>query len=224
MSTTVQEQLENSIGTLLALSDSTLELELGRRLSQTKKELVAQPTLSVDSTAPKLDDADLQVQATLSRTLAKKFLNDVGLHAYSLIHRSPDIQRAAAEGIGPLATVLCTELVVKFGLMPGIASVLGVMIAKIGIMEYSRASRTETDHVQTLSTEAFHDRYHELVDRRLTGVIGADESRELERIEARLDAGDEGDLARLAQFREEWARDREQLVASIEGLIGQLEP
>ncbi len=60
-------------------------------------------------------------------------------------------------------------------------------------------------------------RYHELVDKQLGAPLNASERFELERIEARLNAGDR-DSAIEARDRE-WEADRMRLLDSIRGLL-----
>ncbi|MGO9260463.1 MAG: hypothetical protein ACLQU1_29775 [Bryobacteraceae bacterium] len=73
--------------------------------------------------------------------------------------------------------------------------------------------------VQALSADELLDRYHELVDRRFAEPLDLTESFELERIEARLNLQDEGELDRVANLQHEWRRERDELVASIERLL-----
>jgi len=63
------------------------------------------------------------------------------------------------------------------------------------------------------------DRYHELIDKRLTDELNYRESFELDRIEARLNAEDETELRDLRATQEEWQRERLELVSSIERLL-----
>ena len=73
--------------------------------------------------------------------------------------------------------------------------------------------------VQALSPDQLLDRYHELVDLRFAGQIHLAESFELERIEARLNLQDEGDLDRMTALQHDWKRERDELVTSIESLL-----
>lgn len=73
--------------------------------------------------------------------------------------------------------------------------------------------------VQSLSADQLLDRYHELVDRRLDGGIRFRESFELDRIEARLDADDQDEPGRLKVLQDDWQRERDALVTSIESLL-----
>jgi hypothetical protein len=75
------------------------------------------------------------------------------------------------------------------------------------------------DRVKALDPDQLDDRYHELVDKRLLGPLDYTELFELERIEARLDAEDDGEAARLTIFQDEWRRERNELVASIEHIL-----
>lgn len=63
------------------------------------------------------------------------------------------------------------------------------------------------------------DRYHELIDKRLVGELGYKEFFELDRIEARLNAEDEGELQDLRVSQEKWRQERRELVSSIERLL-----
>jgi len=130
MSTTVQEQLEQSVGALMALSDSELELELGRRLTQSVEEATLRPTGGAS-----VDRATLQDLPPFVRTVAQRFLDRFNRQMYSLIcdQNDPDnakLRFAASEGIEKLGYVLSGALVVTFGWMPGIASVIAVIIVK----------------------------------------------------------------------------------------------
>jgi len=129
MPTTVQEQLAKSVGALMTLSDSELELELGRRLTQTVEEA------TLRSEGPSVDRATLQDLPPFVRTVAQKFLDKFNREMYSLIcdQNDPDnakLQVAASEGIEKLGYVLSGALVVTFGWMPGIASVIAVIVVK----------------------------------------------------------------------------------------------
>ncbi|HXM42004.1 MAG TPA: hypothetical protein VN924_12170 [Bryobacteraceae bacterium] len=75
------------------------------------------------------------------------------------------------------------------------------------------------DRVKALVSDELHDRYHELVDKRLRGMLDFTELLELERIEARLDGEDQDEAARLTVLQEDWRRERKELVASIEHLL-----
>jgi hypothetical protein len=75
------------------------------------------------------------------------------------------------------------------------------------------------DQVRALDSDQLLDRYHELVDKRLQGTLDFTELLELERIEARLDTEDQDDAARLTILQDDWRRERNELVASIEHLL-----
>jgi hypothetical protein len=75
------------------------------------------------------------------------------------------------------------------------------------------------DQVKALGSDQLHDRHHELVDKRLQGTLGFTELFELERVEARLDDEDQDEAGRLTIFQEDWRRERNELVASIEHLL-----
>jgi len=75
------------------------------------------------------------------------------------------------------------------------------------------------DQVKGLESEQLHDRYHELVDKRLQGALRYTELFELERIEARLDTEDQDEAVRFTTLQDDWRRERNELVASIERLL-----
>lgn len=75
------------------------------------------------------------------------------------------------------------------------------------------------DKVKALGSGELYDRYHELVDKRLQGTLDFTELLELERIEARLDTEDQDESARLTILQEDWRRERDELVASIEHVL-----
>jgi hypothetical protein len=75
------------------------------------------------------------------------------------------------------------------------------------------------DRVKALRSDELHDRYHELVDKRLLETLDFTELFELERIDARLDTVDQDEAARLTALEEDWRRERNELVASIEHLL-----
>ena len=76
--------------------------------------------------------------------------------------------------------------------------------------------------LQTLSLDQLIERYHDLIDQRITGHIGPIQEFEISRVESRLDAEDEDELCRLAEFRKEWQHRRNELVTSIEELLTRL--
>jgi hypothetical protein len=76
--------------------------------------------------------------------------------------------------------------------------------------------------VQGLEADQLLQRYHELVDQRLTRHARPTESFELGRVESRLNAEDEDELSHLASFKKEWQRERRELVTNIERLLTRL--
>jgi hypothetical protein len=61
-----------------------------------------------------------------------------------------------------------------------------------------------------------------LVDKRLLGTLQYTELFELERIEVRLNAEDEGEVEQMKAVQENWRRERANLVAALEGLLVRL--
>jgi len=78
------------------------------------------------------------------------------------------------------------------------------------------------DQVNALGSDELYDRFHELADKRLEGALEYTELFELERIEARLDTEDQDEAARLTVLQEDWRRERNELVASVEHLLAHL--
>jgi hypothetical protein len=80
------------------------------------------------------------------------------------------------------------------------------------------------NRVQAFPPEELLERYHELVDQRLQGTLEYTELPELELIEARLDAEDQGEATRLTILQDDWRRERNDLLASIEHLLAHFKP
>lgn len=79
------------------------------------------------------------------------------------------------------------------------------------------------DRVQTFSKDELLERYHELVDKRFEEErLPYTEHFELERIEARLAAEDRDEVKRLASVDDDHARQRDELLTSIENLVARL--
>jgi hypothetical protein len=129
-------ELESGVRALLELSESELEIELGRRLDQTKKELNRNETLSTaQATGLEVDREVLQSLPDFARQTADRFLKRFNAQMYSLIcdDTDPDnekVRAAAEQGLQALGYAVSGALVVAFGWLPGIATVIGVIIAK----------------------------------------------------------------------------------------------
>jgi hypothetical protein len=87
--------------------------------------------------------------------------------------------------------------------------------------ETSDARDIET-RIQALSPDESLERYHQLVDRRLLGTLQFTELFELGCIEARLNADDRAEMDRVTELHDAWRRERNGLIASIEGLLAGL--
>jgi hypothetical protein len=129
-------QFQNDIQALLALSDSELELELGRRLTQTEEEVRRNESLTAaNPTGLTVDQASLQALPDFVRKTAERFLQKFNRQLYSLVCDATDpdnekLRTAAGQGVEALGYALGGALVVAFGWLPGIATVIGVYIAK----------------------------------------------------------------------------------------------
>ncbi|HEY6252458.1 MAG TPA: hypothetical protein VI685_21085 [Candidatus Angelobacter sp.] len=129
-------ELEASIRMLANLSESELELELGRRLLQTAQEIERNESLSAARpTGSTIDKTSLQALPQFVRKTGERFLKMFNQQMYSLIceQTDPDHEKlrvAAMQGLEPLGYTLSGALIATFGWLPGIATVAGVMIAK----------------------------------------------------------------------------------------------
>jgi len=129
-------ELHSGVKALLDLSESELEGELGRRLAQTEVELDRDEKLTAASaTGPTVDKAALQGLPDFARKTAARFLRRFNQQMYSLIcdDKDPDnaqIRSAAAQGAEALGYAISGALVATFGWLPGIATVIAVIIAK----------------------------------------------------------------------------------------------
>jgi hypothetical protein len=128
--------LQNDIQSLLALSESELELELGRRLTQMAEEIRKTENLSAASPMGlTVDQASLQDLPDFVRKTAERFLEKFNRQMYSLVCDATDpdnekLRSAAGQGVEALGYALGGALVVAFGWLPGIATVVAVYIAK----------------------------------------------------------------------------------------------
>src|ERR1700676_4221388 len=120
--------LQNDIQSLLALSESELELELGRRLTQMAEEIRKTENLSAASPMGlTVDQASLQDLPDFVRKTAERFLEKFNRQMYSLVCDATDpdnekLRSAAGQGVEALGYALGGALVVAFGWLPGIAT------------------------------------------------------------------------------------------------------
>jgi hypothetical protein len=133
---TSKTDIQADVDALVGLTDADLETELGRRLEQTNKELTGNEPLSATrGMGPTVDRAVLMAVPASVRKIAERFLTKFNRQMYSLIcdDTDPDhaqIQSAAAQGANALGYAISGALVVSFGWLPGIATVIAVIIAK----------------------------------------------------------------------------------------------
>jgi hypothetical protein len=129
-------EIQTDVKALLELSESELETELGRRLSRTAEELERNEALTAaHGMGPTVDRAALQAVPGFVRKVAERFIDKFSKQMYSLIcdDKDPDhkqIQTAASQGAEALGYAISGALVVSFGWLPGIATVIAVIIAK----------------------------------------------------------------------------------------------
>lgn len=76
--------------------------------------------------------------------------------------------------------------------------------------------------IKRLSFDQLLDRYHELVDMRLTATLRFREAFELERVEARLRIAESEELDQIQDFQNAWQRERDAWIASAEHLLARL--
>lgn len=133
---TVQEQLKESIDALMKLDPSEIEIELGRRLEETKKDLAGSAAISAAAPAiPTMDSTQLAAAPVWLRELGQKFLHKFNRQMYSLVcdERDEDnakIRAVMGSGAEQIALVMSGVLVASFGLLPGIATAVAVIVAK----------------------------------------------------------------------------------------------
>lgn len=131
-----QTELKSGVKALLDLTESELEKELGRRLTRTAEELDRDQALTaVVATGPEIDRETLQSPLDFARGVAERFLSKFNRQMYSLICDSTDpdhekVKSAAAQGAEALGYAISGAFVVSFGWLPGIATVVAVIIAK----------------------------------------------------------------------------------------------
>jgi hypothetical protein len=146
---TVQDQLKGSVDALLGLEQSELMTELGRRLEATRKEVEGGQSLLVASPLVVPQDATQLAAAPLwFKELGEKFLRKLNHQFYSLFCNTqdpdyPKIDLALGDGIEKVALVLSGVLVTSFGLLPGIATAVAVIIAK-RVIDAGRKALCET--------------------------------------------------------------------------------
>jgi len=128
--------LEAGVKALLDLSTDELQLELGKRLVDTRRELDSDKDLmAVRATGQTIDRQALQSVGDFARGAAERFLKKFNKQMYSLVCDAGDpdhaaIRSAATQGAEALGYVISGALVVSFGWLPGIATVIAVIIAK----------------------------------------------------------------------------------------------
>jgi hypothetical protein len=129
--------MEISVKRLFALSEADLELELGRTLSTTAAEVESQAMLTAaqPGAMKSIDKEQLQSLPGTVRTIAHRFLKNFNTQMYSLVcdSRDPDnekLRAAAKTSVESLGLVLSGIFVATFGWLPGIASVVAVLVAK----------------------------------------------------------------------------------------------
>lgn len=134
--TTVQNQLKESIAALVKLEPSELETELGRRLQETQKEVESGQSLLAASpmTVPQ-DSAQLAAAPVWLQKLGKNFVESLNTQLYSLVceEKDPDnvkVRQALGGGAEQIALVISGVLVATFGLLPGIATAVAVIVGK----------------------------------------------------------------------------------------------
>ncbi|MBV8368727.1 MAG: hypothetical protein JO036_07295 [Candidatus Eremiobacteraeota bacterium] len=129
--------LQFGVDALFDLSDSELELELGRRLTETREELrEGKADLSAAQPAgPTPDREQLMSLPSFVRDVAQRFLKDFDHQIYSLICDPNDedgkqLRLAADQGARALGYALGGAFIATFGWLPGIATVIAVILAR----------------------------------------------------------------------------------------------
>ena len=132
----VNTELQSGVQLLWDLSPDELELELGRRLAQTREDLAQGDTLTAARPmGPSVDHEKLMALPQSVRQAAGLFLDKFNREMYSLVcdEKDPDhdtIKKAAVKGADALGYALAGAFVATFGWLPGIATVIAVIVAK----------------------------------------------------------------------------------------------
>ncbi len=134
----INQEMEQSVKDLLKLTDSDLELELGRRLKINEAEVDAGVTDSLSAASAMsidIDSAELAGPIDFLRNAARAFLNRFNQQMFSLIcnPEDPDFEKvkgAIAGGAEKVAIVLTGILIAKFAWLPAIIVVIATLIAK----------------------------------------------------------------------------------------------
>ena len=128
--------LDAGIVPLMGLSEDELELELGRRLEQIRDEVDRnQLPTAVHPTGPIVDRSSLQALPVGVRNVAQSFLKHFSRQMRALVCDEKDadhakLVKAANEGVQNLALMLSGMLIASFGWLPGIATVIAMLLAK----------------------------------------------------------------------------------------------
>lgn len=133
---TLQQQFRQSIVQLAGLSLEHLEEELGRRLQVTSEEWQSGSALSAAGPMPpRIGLAGAGEAGEYLRRLGSKFLERLHAQLHSLLcnPNDPDHGKVVGvlnEGVSGLGYGIAGVLAVSFGLLPGIAAVVGTLIAQ----------------------------------------------------------------------------------------------
>lgn len=136
MAEAMSDRTKATFDQLWKLNPDELELELGRRMILTLQEVQSGQALTLAEPAPpSLDTATLAGPILFLRDVAQRFLEKFNRQLYSLAcdPSDPDhdqIRRALDGGAERLGLVLSGMLVASFGLLPGIAGAVAVLVAK----------------------------------------------------------------------------------------------
>jgi hypothetical protein len=132
----MSKEIKAGVDALFELSESELELELGRRLAQTRNEVLQEiPLTAAAATGPSVDQAQLMGLPDFARKTAERFLSLFNRQMYALVCDEKDldnktVRSAAAQGAEALGYALSGIFIATFGWLPGIATVIAVIIAK----------------------------------------------------------------------------------------------
>lgn|SRR5579871_6160944 len=133
---TNEMDFESGVQPLLDLSEDELEAELSRRLAQTEEEVFNnQPLTAARAIGFVIDRQALQAPVNFDQNLAKRFLNKFNAQMYSLVcdDTNPDnakLRDSLSQGVAAMSYAVSGVLVTTFGWLPGIATVIAVIIAK----------------------------------------------------------------------------------------------
>lgn len=131
-----ETDLVSGVNALLGLTEEELQTELGLRLALTSLEIKDnEPLTAARAIGFNVDQQVLQSRPSYAENLGRRFLDKFNAQMYSLIcdeanSDNAKFRESLTEGTAALSYAISGALVTTFGWLPGIATVIAVIIAK----------------------------------------------------------------------------------------------